>query len=218
MTPVDYAILVQRDPSVKRQNRYVMTHFHVRIDWPIDDATEDMAQQLRYISKDLYERGEKYAQSLHHKLFENYGFHHAIGGRRTAAVVAAQFLKQMDFISTIYVASAESRSLTRISERGVIKYVLVKVPKSDIEQIIQEHQLSFEKFKEHFLLDIHDDDGVGILQVVYSHSIYSKPPDDGKLRKLQPDYQWLNVSDQRLIPIDSTDVYPIPYSTIYSAE
>lgn len=49
MTPVDYAILVWQDPSVKRQNRYVRAHFHVRIDWPIGDATEDMAQLLRYI-------------------------------------------------------------------------------------------------------------------------------------------------------------------------
>lgn len=218
LTPVDYAILVQQDPSIKSQNRYVMTHFHVRIDWPIDDAAEEMAQQLRYISKDLYERGEKYAQSLHHKLFENYGFHHAIGGRRTAAVVAAQFLKRMDFISTIYVASAEARSLARISERGVSKYVLVKVPRSDIEQTIKEQRLSFENFREHFLVDVQDDYGVGILQVVYSNSIYSKPPEDGKLRRLQPDYQWLNVRNQLLIPLDSPETYPVPYRTIYTTD
>lgn len=218
LTPVDYAILVQQDPSIKRQNRYVMTHFHVRIDWPIDDAAEDMAQYLRYISKELYERGEKYAQSLHHKLFENYGFHHSIGGRRTAAVVAAQFLKKMDFISTIYVASAEARSLVRISERGVSKYVLVKVPMSDILEIVDEQKISFDKFSELFLVDIQEDYGVGILQVVYSNSVYSKPPEDGKLRKLWPDYQWLNVSDQRLVPIDSHVIYPVPYSTIYTAD
>jgi hypothetical protein len=218
LTPVDYAILVQQDPSVKRQNRYVMTHFHVRVDWPIDDATEDMAQTLRYISKELYESGEKYAQSLHHKLFEYYGFHHAVGGRRTAAVVAAQFLKKMDFISTVYVASSEARCLTRISERGVNKYVLVKVPLSDIEQIVAEQNISTDKFRECFLADIKEDYGVGVLQVVYSNSIYSKEPEDGKLRKLWPEYQWLNVTNQLLVPIESPDVYPIPYSTIYSAE
>ncbi len=218
LTPVDYAILVQQDPSIKRQNRYVMTHFHVRIDWQIDDATEEMAQQLRYISKELYESGEKYSQSLHHKLFENYGFHHSIGGRRTAAVVAAQFLKKMDFISSIYVASAEARTLTRITERGVSKYVLVKVPMSDILQITSDQQMSLEKFRDCFLLDMDDDGGVGILQVVYSNTIHSKTPDDGKLRQLWPEYKWLNVSDQLLVPIDSPDVYPIPYSTIYATD
>ena len=218
LTPMDYALLVQQDPSIKRQNRYVMTHFHVRIDWPIDDATENMAQQLRYISKELYEQDEKYAQSLHHKLFENYGFHHAVGGRRTAAVVAAQFLKKMHFISTIYVASAEARTLTRLSERGVSKYVLVKVPMSDISKIISEHDLSFEKFKDVFLLDMQNDHGVAILQVIYNNSIHSKSPEDGKLRRLWPEYQWLNVSDQKLVPIDSPDTDPITYNKIYSAE
>ena len=218
LTPVDYAILVQQDPSIKRQNRYMMTHFHVRVDWPIDDATEDMAQQLRYISKELYEKSEKYAQSLHHKLFENYGFHHAVGGRRTAAVVAAQFLKRMHFVSTVYVSSAEARSLTRVSERGVSKFVLVKVPMSDISQIIDEHNFSFEKFRDIFLLDMQNDHGVAILQVIYSNSIHSKPPEDGKLRRLWPEYKWLNVSDQKLIPIDSHDIDPVTYNTIYSAD
>lgn len=218
LTPVDYAILVQQDPSIKRQNRYVMTHFHVRVDWPLDDATEDMAQQFRYISKELYENGEKYAEGLHRKLFENYGFHHAVGGRRTAAVVAAQFLKNMDFISTVYVSSAEARTLTRISERGVSKYVLVKVPMVDIQQLMNESRLSLEQFRDCFLFDMQDDHGVGILQVVYSNSMYSKPPFDGKLRNLESDYKWLNVSDQLLVPIDSPASDPIRYSTIYTAD
>jgi hypothetical protein len=124
----------------------------------------------------------------------------------------------MHFISTTYVASAESRTLSRISERGVSKYVLVKIPVSDIEHLIKEHRMSPDKFLEHFLVDIQEDYGIGILQVVYSNSIYSKPPDDGKLRTLQPDYQWLNVTDQLLVPIDSPDTYPIPYSTIYTSD
>lgn len=219
LTPVDYAILVQQDTSIKRHNRYVMSHFHVRIDWPIDEATEDMAQQLRYISKDLYERGEKYAQSLYHKLFESYGFHHGVGGRRTAAVVAAQLLKNMEFISTVYVASAEARTLARISERGVSKYVLVQLPIAEIIQLTEKLRIRFDSFIEHFLVDIKDEFGVGILQVVYRNSSYSKPPEDGKLRKLRSDYQWLNVVDQLLIPLpDNQEIYPIPFSTIYTAD
>jgi len=47
----------------------VRSHFHVKIDWPIDDATEEMARQLRYISKELYENGAQYAHGLRQKLF-----------------------------------------------------------------------------------------------------------------------------------------------------
>nr|MBF0220654.1 hypothetical protein [Desulfobulbaceae bacterium] len=217
--PVDYALLIQNDPSIKKENRYMMTHFHVRVDWPIDEATEDMALSLRYIAKDLYERGEKYAEHLHHKLFENYGFHHSVGGRRTAAVVAAQLLKKMNFISTIYVASAEARTLTRISERGVSKYVLIRVPLGDMFQLAYEHGLKFDTLVERYMIDMKDDHGVAMLHVVYRNSIYSKPPEDGKLHRLRPEYQWLNVHDQLLIPSpDHVDDFPIRYNTIYSSD
>jgi hypothetical protein len=54
---------------------------------------------------------------------------------------------------------------------------------------------------------------------VHRNSIYSKPPEDGKLRKLRPDYQWLTISDQLLIPVlDHHETYPLQYSTIYSTE
>ena len=219
LLPVDYALLIQKDPSIKTRNRYAMTHFHVKIDWPIDDAAEAMAQHLRYISKELYENGEKYAQSLHNKLFENYGFHYAIGGRRTAAVVAAQFLKKMDFISTIYVASAEDRTLTRISERGVSKLVLIRLPREDICRLSDETRMDSDNFVKRFLVDIQDDYGVGILQVAYSNTSYSKSPEDGKLRELRPDYQWLSVSNQLLIPLPGNpEIYPVSYSTIYAPD
>ncbi len=219
LLPVDYALLIQNDPTIKTQNRYMMSHFHVRVDWPIDDATEEMGQNLRYIGKDLYEQGEKYAEYLQNKLFENYGFHHTVGGRRTAAVVAAQFLKRMNFISTVYVSSAEARTLTRISERGVSKYVLIKVPIADIIKIAAEHRIKLDNFIERYMVDMGDDCGVAILHIVYRNGIYSKPPEDGKLRNLRPDYQWLNVHDQLLLPLpDQHDAYPIRYNTIYSAD
>ncbi len=216
---VDYALLIQNDPGIKTQNRYMMTHFHVRLDWPIDDATENMAQNLRYLGKELYERGEKYAEHLHHKLFENYGFHYTAGGRRTAAVVAAQYLKRMNFISTVYVSSAEARTLTRISERGVSKFVLIKIPMTDIMKLAGEYKMHLDNFIDRYLLDIGDNCGVAILHVVYRNTIYSKPPEDGKLRRLRPDYQWLNVHDQLILPLpDRDDAYPIRYNTIYTAD
>jgi hypothetical protein len=219
LAPVDYALLIQNDPTLKNQSRYMMTHFHVRADWPIVEHTEDMVTHIRYVAKDLYENGEQYAEHLHHKLFENYGFHHTVGGRRTAAVVAAQMLKKMNFISTVYVSSAEARTLTRISERGVSKFVLIRISLADIDKLANEHQLSFALFCERYLVNLCDTHGVAILHVVYRNSSYSKPPEDGKLRKLQPDYQWLNIHDQLLLPLpDHQDAYPLRYNTIYSAD
>jgi hypothetical protein len=219
LLPVDYALLIQQAPSAKGRNRYALTHFRVRIDWPLDNATEDMAQQLRYISKELYEKGEKYAHNLQAKLFESYGFHYVVGGRRTAAVIASQFLKKMEFISTIYVCSAEARTLTRISERGVKKFTLMKLPISEISRVATENGASVESFAERYLVDLQDDYGVGIFQVVYRPTVRAKPPEDGKLRKLRPDYQWLTVTSQLLLPLPAyPDAYPVAYSTIYLPE
>jgi hypothetical protein len=68
----DYALLIQRDDSIKGKDRYGISHYHVRVDWPIADAAEELARDLRYILKDLYERGDKYAEDAQKKFFEYY--------------------------------------------------------------------------------------------------------------------------------------------------
>ena len=47
LLPVDYAVLIQRDPLGVSRNRYHLSHYHVRIDWPISEAAEDLAQRLK---------------------------------------------------------------------------------------------------------------------------------------------------------------------------
>ena len=56
LLPVDYALLIQRNPSGKARSRYSLSHFHVRIDWPIADAAEDLARSLKYISSEPIHR------------------------------------------------------------------------------------------------------------------------------------------------------------------
>ena len=121
LLPIDYALLIQRDPMSKKKDRYSLSHFHVRIDWPISDAAEDLARNLRYISKDLYEKGDKYAEDLQKKFFEYYGIPVTVGGRRTAAIVAAQYFKCLPCITTVYVGSSESRALYENQRKRGIK-------------------------------------------------------------------------------------------------
>src|SRR4030042_2455703 len=52
---IDYALLIQQDPTVKKKNQYALTHFHVKIDWPIADAAENLAKLLKYIQNTLHE-------------------------------------------------------------------------------------------------------------------------------------------------------------------
>ncbi|MFC1840282.1 hypothetical protein ACFL1N_11920 [Thermodesulfobacteriota bacterium] len=215
---VDYALLIQQDPTVKKKNRYALTHFHVKIDWPIADAAEDLAKYLRYIQNNLHENGDKYARILQNKLFEYYGSHYSVGGRRTAALIASQLLKRLKLISTIFISSSESRTMVKYSERGLSKYFLIKLTNRQITALAMKEEMNVKDFKDAYLYP-----GkryyVGISEAVYEYTQYSKPPEDGKLRKVKPAYNWLRLDDEFLHPkLESIHLRPINYNWIYSPE
>ncbi len=221
LLPVDYALLIQRDPTSQTRNRYSMSHFHVRIDWPIADAAEDLARSLRYISKELYEKGDKYAEDVQKKLFEYYGLPVMVGGRRTAAIVAAQYTKRIGFLSTVYAASSESRALIRISERGVSRAILVKFSKDEVDQIAADNNISPRVFTKNYVV-AHEiknrkKKSICIFQATYAYTNHAIPPDDGKLREINPDPYWLIVGAQHILPKPGVWKYaPIPINVIYS--
>ncbi len=218
LLPIDYALLIQRNPTIGGRDRYELSHYHVRIDWPIAEASEDLAQYLRYISKDLYEKGDKYAEDIQKKFFEYYGLPVMAGGRRTAAIVAAQYLRRLTCITTVYAGSSESRALIRISETGVARFTLMKFEMEELNQIAANNNLAINTFKKNYVVSQNQKEGVCLFQVTYSPSSHARPPEDGKLRELKPDLSWLRVSSQHLIPKPGVWKYaPLPINLIYSA-
>jgi len=217
LLPVDYALLIQRDPSSKSQNRYGLTHFHVRIDWPIADAAEDLARDLRYISKDLYEKGDKYAEDVQKKFFEYYSLPAMAGGRRTAAIVAAQYLKRIPCISTIYAGSCESRALIRISERGVSKVILMRLSNQEMTKLAEANQLSLNAFKKNYMVSRKGSSGIFLFQATYAFTNHARSPDDGKIRDIKPDLSWVSVGGQHIIPRPGVaKCRPLPLNAIYT--
>lgn len=217
LLPVDYALLIQRNPAGKARSRYSLSHFHVRIDWPIADAAEDLAISLKYISKDLFEKGDKYAEDIQKKFFEYYGLPLMAGGRRTAAIVAAQYMKRIQCISTIYAGSSESRALLRISERGPSRLVLMKFTAAEMEKIAEENNMALQTFKKNYVVAREKKSGICIFQSTYSTTDHSRFPDDGKLRDIKPDLSWLTIGGQHILP--KPGVWkrpPIPLNVIYS--
>lgn len=216
LLPVDYALLIQRDPASQR-DRYILSHFHVRIDWPIADAAEELARTLRYISKELYEKGDKYAEDIQKKFFEYFGFPMMVGGRRTAASVAAQYMRRIPCITTIYAGSSESRGIIRISERGTSKSVLMKFTPEEVCQIAEANNMKVRTFKKNYRVAPEGDDSVCIFQATYAYTDQAKPPDDGKMRELKPDLYWLTVGTQQILPLPGVLKYPpLPSNVIYS--
>jgi len=215
---VDYALLIQQDPTVKKKNRYALTHFHVKIDWPIANAAEDLAIWLMYLQHNLYEKGDKHGHNLQNKLFEYYGSHHSVGGRRTAGLIAAQLLRKMDFISTIYISSSEARSMIKYSERNVSKFFLIKLDDSQITALAQREGMDSHTFKTAYLYPAVDY-YVGISEAVYNHTPHSAPPESGKLRRLDSAYNWLKLRDEFLHPKSSSPALrPINYNWVYTTE
>jgi len=217
LLPVDYALLIQRTTGIKKRDRYSLSHFHVKIDWPIADAAEALAQSLRYISKDLYEKGDNYAEDIQKKFFEYYGLHVTAGGRRTAAIVAAQYLKKIPCISTVYVGSSESRALMRISERGVSRSILMKFTDEELHRIAETNSLTPSTFKKNYVVACKGKESICIFQATYFYTNTSRPPDDGKLHELNPDLYWLTVGAQHIIPKPGVWKYPpLPFNIIYT--
>ncbi len=215
---VDYALLIQQDPTLKKRNRYSLTHLHVKVDWPIADAAEDLAKWLKYIQNNLYESGDKKARILQKKLFEYYGCHHSVGGRRTAGLIAAQLLRKMDYISTVFVSSSESRAMYKYSERGVSKFFLVKLGEKEINALADREDMSPENFVYQYVYPARDF-YVGISEVCYTYTPYSKPPQDGRLRKLWPAYNWLKLWFEYLHPKPTVlHARPINYQWVYSTD
>ena len=215
---VDYALLIQQDPAVKKMNRYSLTHFHVKIDWPIADAAEDLAKWLRYIQNNLYENGDEKARILQNKLFEYYACHHSVGGRRTAGLIAAQLLRKLDSISTVFVSSSESRAMYKYSERGVSKFFLIHLTDKQALALAQREGMDEEEFKSRYLYPANGF-SVGISEASYTYTLHSRPPEDGKLRKPRPAYNWLKLRDEILHPkVDAQDGIPINYNWVYTTE
>lgn len=217
LLPVDYALLIQRDATSKARNRYSLSHFHVRVDWPITDAAEDLARDLRYISKDLFEKGDKYAEDLQKKFFEYYGQPVMVGGRRTAAIVAAQYLKQLPCISTVYVGSSETRALIRISERGVSKTVLMGFTPNEVTGLCERYGFSIQTFQKNYVVARQKNMRICLFQATYMTTDPSRTPDDGKLRELKPDLSWQTVGGQHVLPKPGVWKYPpLSFNVIYT--
>ncbi|MFH1490426.1 MAG: hypothetical protein ABII06_16080, partial [Pseudomonadota bacterium] len=162
--------------------------------------------------------GDQEGRILQNKLFEYHGCHHSVGGRRTAGLIAAQLLKKLNFISTVFVSSSESRSMIKYSERGVSKFFLIQLTDKQIEALAQRENMAPGDFSAAYLYPA-DGYSVGISEAVYGHTIHSLPPEDGKLRRTKPAYNWLKLRDEFLHPKNTAPgLRPINYNWVYTTE
>ena len=140
-----------------------------------------------------------------------------VGGRRTAAIVAAQYFKRIPCITTVYAGSSESRALIRISERGTSRLVLMQFTETEMNEIAASNRISPITFKKNYMVARYRKKGICIFQTTYAYTNHARPPDDGKLRDIKPDLYWLSVTGQHILPKPGGWRYPpISYNIIYT--
>ncbi|MGM5482622.1 MAG: hypothetical protein ACQESF_04125 [Nanobdellota archaeon] len=204
----DLAMLVSQLDSSHSKPRYGMTHYRVPVVKNFVNSVEELANELGYLENSFSDNGsfdETLEKNLTHKFFEYHGFSHIIGGKRTAASNGSHILRKNGFDFTTYAGSTESRSLTRITNQGVAKYILTKIDPQNLEKLTR----SFEAFEEDFLID----SDVALFRVVYQNNNYSMKSDQ---RALEPKRQWLDIVCQHLLPVKPCSEYrPIKYNIVY---
>ena len=214
----DFALLVQRDRRTQRQHRYALSHFRVRIDWPVVEAVESLAKELRYLDRHLYEHSEQEAEQLEGKFFERFGFHHTVGGRRTASIVGAQYLRRisrrrdagLDF--RVYVGSAEARTLTRIEPDRVRRFALVHLTESEIAAL----ELPPAARTTHVVHQDSDGSSVFVLEVGYVATDNARPSKTPRSTDNLAQLPFLRIEEQVLRPRDdAAGAGPIPVSLVY---
>lgn len=205
LSQTDYGLVIQLDPRSKQDN-YRLSHYRVMVEWSMAAAASALAKSLGYVKKELHEAGEDKGLALKQKLFEYYGFHYTVGSRRRAAIRAAQMLKDTGRLFTVYVGSAEARHLTKITERGVERFALLRLKPEHLEQAEKIDPL----FRERYLFD----DAVCIFRVVYRTNENSQP--SKKFRKFDPKLQWLRIIHEAIMPLaEHPDAPPFPYYVVY---
>lgn len=108
--------------------------------------------------------------------------------------------------------------MVKYSERGVSKFFLIHLTDKQLTALAQREGMDVKAFESSYLYPA-DGYYVGISEAVYGYTPYSKEPDDGKLRRPKPAYNWLKLRDEFLHPKNSfPNLRPINYNWVYSTE
>ena len=216
---LDMALVIQRRNDRKAGLCYEFTHFHVMIDAVLDAIIEDYGIELRYLSRNLYERGEEYAALLEQKFFEQFGMKTTASGRRTAALVAHRLLaRRLPGLHVVYCGSTESRCLYKIHSDGTLsRVVLVPVDDEAVGELTDLHDMSARELEKHYLVDAGHGNRAAIFYVRNNKTPPALPPSDRKLRReISVLERWISTDIQLLLPLpSSTAARPLEWNWIY---
>ncbi|MBF0192390.1 MAG: hypothetical protein HQL99_14820 [Magnetococcales bacterium] len=221
LLPLDYSLLIQNAASSEQaEKKMELSNFHMRIERLTDNALRHMGIHLNYLERSLLEKGDSFVETLEKKLFEYYNFYHNAGGRRAAAVHAAQLLMREKLAGTILVGSQQDRRLTLLTTNGknqqtrVEQFFLVKLENGSLSELIAFGKQKKIDVKNHFIINPgNHHEGLVILRIEYQHTESGQPSADAKPKKMETIHEkWLRIKEEAIIPIVPDNAMRIGYS------
>jgi hypothetical protein len=86
-----------------------------------------------------------------------------------------------------------------------------------MDQIAEANNIAPRTFKQNYVVTRQKKDCICIFQATYSYTNHARMPDDGKLREIKPDLNWLSVAGQHIIPKPGVWKYhPLSINLIYT--
>ncbi|MEO5346211.1 MAG: hypothetical protein H7834_07530 [Magnetococcus sp. YQC-9] len=224
LLPLDYSLLIQNtanpDDPVKKIE---LSNFHVRIERLTDNALRHLGIHLNYLERSLREKGDVFIEMLEKKLYEYYHFYHNAGGRRAAAVHAAQLLLREKLPGTILVGSQQDRRLTLLTMHGknqqtsIEQFFLVKLSSSEVSELLDLGSAHHIDVQKNYLISIDDQhEGLVVLKAEYEHTEAARPILDNQSRDTNQIHEdWLQLTRESIMPITPNETTRIGYSFAY---
>ena len=87
----------------------------------------------------------------------------------------------------------------------------------EIRQLAEAQKMPLRSFRKNYVIADKGRHNICIFQASYAYTTYSRPPEDNKLREINPDVNWLTVGAEHLLPKPGVKKYPpINLNLIYT--
>ncbi|MBF0342533.1 MAG: hypothetical protein HQL95_16440 [Magnetococcales bacterium] len=224
LLPLDYSLLIQNTAKpgepVKKME---LSNFHVRIERLTDNALRHMGIHLNYLERSLREKGDSFSEIMEKKLYEYYHFYHNAGGRRAAAVHAAQLLMREKLPGTILVGSQQDRRLSLLTTQGknqqtrIEQFFLVRLDNRLYRELLEFGAAEQLDIRNHYLVfPESQEEGLVILKAEYQHTEASLPLAGNKLKESHRIHEeWLCLKEESIIPVTPEEARRIGFSYAY---
>ncbi|MBF0447572.1 MAG: hypothetical protein HQL67_05165 [Magnetococcales bacterium] len=230
LLPLDFSLLIQQSLDEERHDSvYELSHFHVKVERILDNALRSMGIYLNYLEKNLYERGDEFADRLEKKFFEYFNFYHNSAGRRSAATLAAQLLARENQEGTVFITSQQDRRLTLFSttkhESSLLRktriehFTLIKLNPIETKRLREWGQQVGLKIGTDFMITRKRNEGVFVLRTQFEHTPAALPVTSGALRsEINVREKWVRLVSEQIVSLKPTVSETIHFPCVYQNE